>query len=86
MIPNCRRRSRRRQASYTDTITGDDTHVETLRVRYAELLRLRSYVQRLEGLGQGTAGQKEHKARANIIIMERETAAAGRVLTQTRGG
>lgn len=71
------RRSRREPACYTDNITDEDATVETLRVRYAELLRLRRYVQRLEGLCHDAAGPRERRARrAN---MERESPAAERI-------
>ena len=39
----------------------------TLRTRYEELVRLRGYVQRLEGLCQDTAETKERRARAAMV-------------------
>lgn len=75
------RRSRGGLARFTDAIT-DDT-VETLRVRYAELLRLRRYVQRLEGLRQDPAGPKQRRARGAVAV-ERQARAAERVLQCAR--
>ena len=50
-------------------------NVETLRTRYEELLRLRGYVQRLEGPGQVTAEPRERRARAAMVKQsEREDA------------
>jgi hypothetical protein len=63
--------------------TGENDTVETIGLRYAELLRLRRYVQRLEGLCQDTAGLRERRARA-AKVMERETPAAERVLQCAR--
>jgi hypothetical protein len=63
--------------------TGENATVETIGLRYAELLRLRRYVQRLEGLCQDTAGPGERRARP-AIVMERETLAAERVLPCAR--
>jgi hypothetical protein len=48
-------------------LTRKNANVETLRARYEELLRLRRYLQRLEGPGQqDRAEPKERKARAAI--------------------
>ena len=50
-------------------------NVHTLRARYEELLRLRGYVQGLEGPYQDTAETKERRARAAMIERrEREDA------------
>jgi hypothetical protein len=47
--------------------SNKNANVETLRVRYAELLRLREDVQRLEASCQYTMQQKECCARVAII-------------------
>jgi hypothetical protein len=47
--------------------TRKNANVETLRARYEELLRLRGYVQQLEGPCQDAAEPKERRAPAAIV-------------------
>jgi hypothetical protein len=47
--------------------TRKNANVETLRAHYEELLRLRGYVQQLEGPCQDAAEPKERRARAAIV-------------------